>query len=518
MRPASRRFLCWCLLPVIILGAGLLFRWWRTPAPLIVSQETTYITSPLLPDGRPDYVAFLNERGSQGVAPENNAAVPLAVLAWPYDLSGENIDEYFRRLGTSVPKSSGAPILIATRLRVERSQLPQDEVEVAGFPERFDRDGHPWHRKHLEQHDAALTNLVDELSRRDRYFSPLIPTDDGLFGSCAIELLSVGNEVKDLLVMRSRMRLQNGDLPGAIDDALSIIRLGRLMSSGVVSIEFIVGCRIERHGIHSLCSLLYSQQFTREQIQTLRKQIGQLPPWGDAAKASLDCRVAELDYLAALRMIPDSEGFAYQFKGLPRLEPNVDINDVLRSVNRRHDELGVFLGTTGEIRNRNSNVASIETGIKVLPHQMEPTESMDWLFSHLGRKPPIPISNELLENYGYSIQELLNAVDAAMVRRSLLETALALAEFRADHNSYPEDLQELVPGYLTSIPPDPWRSAPLYYQRTLDGYALYSFGPNGWHDSGWMKGESDDDPAADDIRIGARPPVPPVPGAILDAK
>ena len=41
-----------------------------------ISKETTYITEPLRKDGYPDYVAAMNQRLSQGVTPENNAAVP----------------------------------------------------------------------------------------------------------------------------------------------------------------------------------------------------------------------------------------------------------------------------------------------------------------------------------------------------------------------------------------------------------------------------------------------------------
>ena len=42
-----------------------------------ISKETTYITEPLRPDGYPDYIAVLNQRGSKGVTPENNAVVPV---------------------------------------------------------------------------------------------------------------------------------------------------------------------------------------------------------------------------------------------------------------------------------------------------------------------------------------------------------------------------------------------------------------------------------------------------------
>jgi hypothetical protein len=70
------------------IGAAITMRSWcaepagnqRVEAPRVkvtISKETTYITEPLRPDGYPDYLAALDQRRSEGVTPENNAAVPL---------------------------------------------------------------------------------------------------------------------------------------------------------------------------------------------------------------------------------------------------------------------------------------------------------------------------------------------------------------------------------------------------------------------------------------------------------
>src|SRR5215467_16284740 len=57
------------------------------PKPKItISKETTYLTEPLRPDGYPDYVAALNQRMSEGVTPDNNAAVLLMKAFGPRDI------------------------------------------------------------------------------------------------------------------------------------------------------------------------------------------------------------------------------------------------------------------------------------------------------------------------------------------------------------------------------------------------------------------------------------------------
>ena len=74
---------------VVVAGVGLLVLGWHYwlvisndramvhagGLPFSVSKETTAITSPLRPDGRPDYVAALNEKYGKGVMPENNGFV-----------------------------------------------------------------------------------------------------------------------------------------------------------------------------------------------------------------------------------------------------------------------------------------------------------------------------------------------------------------------------------------------------------------------------------------------------------
>src|SRR5438477_955754 len=59
---------------VMLAGDMALTKYWRW---IDISPETTYLTSPLLREGTPDYCAWLNEKASEGVTPENNAAVPL---------------------------------------------------------------------------------------------------------------------------------------------------------------------------------------------------------------------------------------------------------------------------------------------------------------------------------------------------------------------------------------------------------------------------------------------------------
>ena len=72
----------------------------KPPRPKItISKETTYITEPLRADGYVDYMAALNRRFSQGVTPENNAAVPFWQAVGPKGIDKKVRKKYFELLG-----------------------------------------------------------------------------------------------------------------------------------------------------------------------------------------------------------------------------------------------------------------------------------------------------------------------------------------------------------------------------------------------------------------------------------
>ena len=65
------------------------------------------------------------------------------------------------------------------------------------------------------------------------------------------------------------------------------------------------------------------------------------------------------------------------------------------------------------------------------------------------------------------------------------QTIVAILRYRAERDSYPATLDELVQaGYLDALPDDPFGAGPLSYRRTDDGFLLYSWGENGRDDGG----------------------------------
>ena len=85
----------------------------------------------------------------------------------------------------------------------------------------------------------------------------------------------------------------------------------------------------------------------------------------------------------------------------------------------------------------------------------------------------------------------------------LTKLAWALAAFRAERGSYPAGLEELKGEYVDEIPHDVFSGRPLIYERTTDGYLLYSVGMNGKDDGGVNDREQGEDDIAVRVDVGS---------------
>jgi hypothetical protein len=68
--------------------------------------------------------------------------------------------------------------------------------------------------------------------------------------------------------------------------------------------------------------------------------------------------------------------------------------------------------------------------------------------------------------------------------QDLVRLAAALQLHRRSADAYPETLDALVPDYFAELPADPAGRRPYNYDRTADGFLLYSLGKNGHDDGG----------------------------------
>lgn len=84
-----------------------------------------------------------------------------------------------------------------------------------------------------------------------------------------------------------------------------------------------------------------------------------------------------------------------------------------------------------------------------------------------------------------ALVQLLDATMTAETERQIVITAIALKRYQLKHGAYPENLNSLVPDFVSAVPRDPVDGKPLRYRQNSDGtFLLYSVGENGKDDGG----------------------------------
>lgn len=86
----------------------------------------------------------------------------------------------------------------------------------------------------------------------------------------------------------------------------------------------------------------------------------------------------------------------------------------------------------------------------------------------------------------------------------LLEGDLAMRCFQHEHGRLPEELDELVPDFLSAVPIDPFTELPLIYRRTETGFLLYSTGPD-QVDNGGVRASSETPETGQDLLLTPTP-------------
>jgi hypothetical protein len=78
-----------------------------------------------------------------------------------------------------------------------------------------------------------------------------------------------------------------------------------------------------------------------------------------------------------------------------------------------------------------------------------------------------------------AVTKQFQLADATAAEMDLSRLDLLLRAYRAEHESFPDQLQALLPDYLDVVPTDPFSSQPYVYRRDGATAHLYSAGNTG---------------------------------------
>lgn len=472
-----------------------------------ISKETTRITEPLREDGYPDYVRYLNDKLSEGVMPQNNAAVLLWRAFGPGEVSKEYRKEFFTALGIEALPESGSYFIdfesYYTKLRKAERDRPAvaDEIAMDEVWKRQERaQEEPWTSRDdpdlaawLKANEKPLSLLV-ESSKRERYFNPLIEAGDPPLIFALLPHINSARQAATTLAKRAMVRLGEGQPEAAWDDVMTIYRIARHVSSGPTLVEGLVSIAVEGIAGRVAARVIQLGKFNAEQLAQMQADLAKLPPAGKMRdKLNVSERFNLLDAVCggarkgvgSLRALGELTADENRMPGFLDFVGNllIDWNVPLRAGNEWFDRLDAVLDAPTKEK-RNELLAKFDQDVHELRAKFKQRPSLrTTLFSPrqmVSEKVSIVVAAIWLP----ALTAVIQSEDRGATNLTLVELAIALERYRADDGRYPQNLADLAPKYVTKIPNDAFADRPLVYRTTEKGYLLYGLGKNGEDDGG----------------------------------
>jgi hypothetical protein len=476
-----------------------------------ISKETTCITEPLHPDGYPDYVAALNQRMSKGVTPENNAAVPFWQAMGPAEIPQACRQRYLKTLGIPSLPDQGDYFVTSTQwVTLHKSKDKPDSVapkedetntlyeQMSTLAKRpWTRNEFPFWAEWLDANEKRMPLLI-EACRRTRRYEPLTNAGDGreMVIACLLPGAQQSRECARALTMRAMFRLGQGKVDEAWSDLLDCHRLARLTGQGATLVDVLVAITIDAIADAGDRAVLQHAKLNAAQIAKMRADLDNLPPLPkmvdkiDTAERFmfLDCTLmiargglSKLSEIVGART-PES---SLQSVVDSMARASIDWDVPLRIGNSWYDRLAA-VGRIPTYAERKKAAGKIDEELKkTFKAVRDPGSLALSLLAGPGEAVSERIGQILVALLLPATQATQQAEDRITMQSNVTKLAFALAACRADHNSYPAALADLVPTYMKELPKDVFNNdKDLHYTRNADGFLLYSVGVNGKDDQG----------------------------------
>lgn len=504
--PRKKPSIFWWLGGVFLLLICLFLFQLFGPSPrIIVSPQTTYITTPLGPDGLPDYEGHVLKQLRESVTLQNNAAALLWPAVWPGELAPKQYAAVAAELGLdAIPSEEDAVVPVYKFISnwVTSRQPPSQEAnpgedrtesEVEFINSRISSrpwttNGYPWLAKWVSDSAEPLDKMV-AASRRSRCYFPSPTLLDQQHDSVVTFLLPGIQGVRECgrsLVVRAMWHVGEHRPKEAWQDLLAIHRIGRLVTQGPTLIEQLVGIAIDGIACQGTVTLLHEGQLTPEQARQIFRDVSALEPFDNFAD-SIDHneRLFFLDIVVqvcqgttdaeSLGMGPDGSVFSIL------RHVRVDWNTVLRKGNKLYDRLAAA-GRMPTYEARQKAIAQVNQDVRQMTSGMGINTVVSSIVNPAARSDAV--ASVLLALCTPALDAAFTAQDRANAQLELLRLAAAVAVYRAEHREYPQELDDLVPSVLDKSPIDLYHAKPFIYRRIDAGYLLYTAGPNGQDDGG----------------------------------
>lgn len=473
------------------------------PEPILVSPQTTIITSPLATDGLPDYSAYLLGKMKEGVTPENNGAIPFLKAMWPAGLDAEHQAIVCEELGMEMPQREGMtdPDQDKSLLKELAAWLgvpkpSQEELDAGGWSETSTADDpseldylwaldeRPWTAgeapavaRWIDSH-AGDYELLRKVASYEQFYAPsptlLLDPKADLQMAIIPEAQSL-REASRLLRLRANLRIGSGDFAGAWQDCLAIYHLSDVRTHPCIVNEIVsYGCA--EYGNEVVLRILDSPEAPDDLVDEIEQYFDQQKPRHDMISALREGET--LSYVTSVLELSGVRPGPQNLYGRPlenahRPTLPVEWNDVLRATNEQYE----LLLQAWEQPTYQERCKAVDAWYAQLP-------LVDYNPQGFSDHFPLVVSRNARTQYmtGLMLSTIftgpLDYEDRHLTNQLLHRTAVAITQYKLANGSNPNTLADLLPTYLNAIPIDLFGN-PLVYRRTPDGYLLYSLGPDG---------------------------------------
>lgn len=481
----------------------------RQPLPFRISKETTYITEPLMANGLVDYSRWLNQQKSQGVTPENNAAV----LYWKAIGQSKEIHdspEFFARmkeeLGTD-PFAEGGPYLVGLGIIAEEAgvEINFDDSSAMGKQYNLAMD-RPWRsdeaplmKQWLDRNQTPLSTVLTA-TRQPHYYRPLV----GASATDAMVALLLPDiqqhrEIARMLTARAMLSLGENRPEDAIRDLLAIHRMARHTAQGSTLIETLVAIALENVAHEGDKELANAECMTAGLLKDYALELDELSPVANLSKSFEGERCFGLDIiqrLASTQLTPD-QGSTDMFELLGvdvgsgiigkllslYIQNRLDWNAVLIGINDYHDQVQVALKheTYSE---RTAAMNKLSEQVQTEYQQVNTPTNLALSVFATSEQRSKQMTTVMLGLLTPATNQVLEAGTRGVTCTHLSTIGIATAAYQKSEGKLPSSLAKLVPDYLPKIPTDPYTSQPFVYRLDEQGVSIYSLGKNFKDDGG----------------------------------
>jgi hypothetical protein len=463
---------------VVLILIALDMLWAQSRRTIHPRYDTTRIVEPTMPDGSIDYLAAIENYFSRGVTPENNA-VPLIFEALGRDAlpKTQPPDGITSRLGMPhLPEKGDYFVTYQDFSKQKTGKAESLDTDATDLPNARDPVSNPTPmiRDWLKANEKPLVKIHDA-SLRTRFF---IPFNGGnrpdMLVSVILPHMRPLRDVGRALVLRSRVRLESGDVAGAREDALTIHRISRLLSQAPTLVERLVAIATEFLACDADRSIADSGKMSPQALREMAAKLAELPDLQNPTPAidngeryiMLDAtqRFAHLSPREAGRLYRAVSGngdvppdFLFPFLPIPYEQSMIDANawyDALLAACRQP----TYALRRDALMRWEKDVTQVSTN------------------THFG----ILSADWALRLFMPSLNRFETRWETARAQVRLTRVAILLAAYKQEHNGYPASLSELA----DDLPLDNFTDHAFLYNRTSSGYTLRSPGPNLIDDQG----------------------------------